>query len=162
MKPIEKSPEKNSRSIRLLLEKYHQSHLNSVNQKIHYICVPLIYWSITALFWPVKIPVPFFAPNLTNLSIIATITIHLYYLLKSFKVFIIMLSFTGLCLLINYWLENHTNYFFSMALAVFCLAWIGQFIGHKIEGQKPSFFQDLQFLLIGPAWVILKLLKQKI
>ena len=35
------------------------------------------------------------------------------------------------------------------------IAWIGQFIGHKIEGAKPSFFEDLQFLLIGPAWVAL-------
>ena len=34
------------------------------------------------------------------------------------------------------------------------LAWIGQFIGHKIEGEKPSFFEDLQFLLIGPAWLL--------
>ena len=35
-----------------------------------------------------------------------------------------------------------------------CLAWIGQFIGHKIEGEKPSFFDDLKFLLIGPAWLM--------
>ena len=39
-------------------------------------------------------------------------------------------------------------------IGVFVVAWIGQFIGHKIEGQKPSFFQDLQFLLIGPAWLL--------
>ena len=40
------------------------------------------------------------------------------------------------------------------ALVVFVVAWIGQFIGHKIEGKKPSFLQDLQFLLIGPAWLL--------
>ena len=37
---------------------------------------------------------------------------------------------------------------------VFVLAWIGQFIGHLIEGKRPSFFKDLQFLLIGPAWLM--------
>ena len=37
---------------------------------------------------------------------------------------------------------------------LFVLAWIGQFIGHKVEGKKPSFFKDLQFLLIGPAWLM--------
>ena len=36
----------------------------------------------------------------------------------------------------------------------FVLAWLGQFIGHLIEGKKPSFFKDLMFLLIGPAWLM--------
>lgn len=40
------------------------------------------------------------------------------------------------------------------AVTIFVLAWIGQFIGHKIEGAKPSFFKDLQFLLMGPAWLL--------
>ena len=50
------------------------------------------------------------------------------------------------------------NYFatplWRISLYIFVIAWIGQFIGHKIEGKKPSFFQDLQFLLIGPAWLL--------
>jgi uncharacterized membrane protein YGL010W len=41
-----------------------------------------------------------------------------------------------------------------LALFVFVLAWIGQFIGHKIEGKKPSFIKDIQFLLIGPIWLL--------
>jgi len=40
------------------------------------------------------------------------------------------------------------------SMVLFVLAWIGQFIGHKIEGKKPSFLEDLQFLMIGPAWLI--------
>jgi uncharacterized membrane protein YGL010W len=40
------------------------------------------------------------------------------------------------------------------ALIIFVVAWIGQFIGHKIEGKKPSFLQDVQYLLIGPAWLL--------
>src|SRR5450830_683990 len=42
----------------------------------------------------------------------------------------------------------------TAALAVLVAAWIGQFIGHKIEGKKPSFFEDLRFLLIGPLFVL--------
>ena len=41
-----------------------------------------------------------------------------------------------------------------VSIAVFVVAWIGQFIGHKIEGKKPSFFDDLRFLLIGPLFVL--------
>jgi uncharacterized membrane protein YGL010W len=43
---------------------------------------------------------------------------------------------------------------FAVSLTVFVLAWIGQFIGHKIEGKKPSFFDDLRYLLIGPLFVL--------
>lgn len=44
-----------------------------------------------------------------------------------------------------------------IALAIFIVAWIGQFYGHKVEGQKPSFLKDLIFLLIGPLWVLEKI-----
>ena len=40
------------------------------------------------------------------------------------------------------------------SLILFCAAWVGQFIGHKIEGKKPSFLHDVVFLLIGPAWLM--------
>ena len=43
---------------------------------------------------------------------------------------------------------------------IFVVAWIGQFIGHKIEGKKPSFFEDLQFLLIGPMWLLADLYRR--
>jgi uncharacterized membrane protein YGL010W len=36
---------------------------------------------------------------------------------------------------------------------LFVLAWIGQFVGHAIEGKRPSFFKDVQFLMIGPLWL---------
>ena len=39
-------------------------------------------------------------------------------------------------------------------LILFVVGWLFQFIGHKVEGKKPSFFEDLQFLLIGPAWLL--------
>jgi uncharacterized membrane protein YGL010W len=49
---------------------------------------------------------------------------------------------------------------FWSGVAVFVLAWIGQFIGHEIEGKRPSFLTDLTYLLIGPLWVWAKLLRK--
>jgi uncharacterized membrane protein YGL010W len=49
---------------------------------------------------------------------------------------------------------NQTGLKLEISLSLFLIAWIGQFIGHKIEGAKPSFFDDIKFLLIGPAWLI--------
>jgi uncharacterized membrane protein YGL010W len=48
-----------------------------------------------------------------------------------------------------------------ISFAIFVVAWIGQFYGHKVEGMKPSFIKDLQFLLIGPLWVIEKIVRKK-
>lgn len=45
-------------------------------------------------------------------------------------------------------------------LGVFVITWIFQLIGHKIEGKKPSFLKDIQFLLIGPIWLLGFILKK--
>ncbi len=42
----------------------------------------------------------------------------------------------------------------AVSATVFVLAWIGQFVGHRVEGRKPAFLEDLRSLLIGPAWVL--------
>jgi uncharacterized membrane protein YGL010W len=60
----------------------------------------------------------------------------------------------------NYWLSSFGN-LAIISLAIFVVAWIGQFYGHKVEGMKPSFIKDLQFLLIGPLWVIEKIVRKK-
>jgi uncharacterized membrane protein YGL010W len=56
-------------------------------------------------------------------------------------------------------ISNTTNLLYG-SLIIFITGWIGQFWGHKIEGKKPSFAKDLQFLLIGPLWIIEKLNKK--
>ena len=61
----------------------------------------------------------------------------------------------ALLILGNFWLIQTIDLpMWQISVMIFIPAWIGQFIGHKIEGRKPSFFKDLQFLLIGPAWLL--------
>lgn len=137
-------------SMKYLMTEYHKSHVNRTNQIIHYICVPLIFWSLTAILWTIKIPM------VMNLAIVTAALLMLYYLVKSIKVFLTMSIFTMACLAISYWLEAQGVPLLTVAIVVFVAAWIGQFIGHHIEGKRPSFYKDLQFLLIGPAWVVFK------
>jgi uncharacterized membrane protein YGL010W len=47
---------------------------------------------------------------------------------------------------------------FPLSLGIFVAAWVAQFVGHKIEGKKPSFFEDMQYLWVGPLFVLSKLL----
>ena len=55
---------------------------------------------------------------------------------------------------------RHARSCCGSAIGVFVVAWIAQFVGHKIEGRKPSFLTDLTYLLIGPAWVLAKLYRK--
>jgi len=50
--------------------------------------------------------------------------------------------------------QTESRPLWQLALGVFVIAWILQFIGHAVEGKRPSFFTDVRFLLIGPAWLL--------
>jgi len=151
MKPTNSSLGKSSQSINDLLNEYAQSHQNKTNKIIHYFCVPIIFWSITAMLWVVKIP------SVENLAMVMTVLVSIYYVSKDLKIAIQMIVFSILCLLLNSVLESQGLPLLMIAVALFIVAWIFQFIGHNIEGKKPSFLKDLQFLLIGPAWIVKQL-----
>jgi len=133
---------------------YSQTHRNPLNQKLHYICVPAIFWSVAALL--VSAPTPeFFSPWL-NWAIVVLIPIMVFYGSLGITYFKIMLAVSTLAVASAMLMSKAGMNITAIALTVFIIAWIGQFYGHKVEGKKPSFFTDLLFLLIGPLWVIEK------
>jgi len=140
---------------------YAVSHQNTTNKKIHYFCVPVIFFSIIGLIMsiPNKVLIQLTGlnnPLVINWAVLISIPILIFYIRLSFKVFIQMALFTIVCILGNYFLNAKIN-LLLFSIILFVLAWIGQFYGHHIEGKKPSFIKDLQFLLIGPAWVFKKI-----
>ena len=151
-----------SRKIDLLLEAYGESHQHPVNKTIHWICVPIIFFSIVGLIR--SIPVFTAMENIPylNWANILLVPVLLYYLTLSFPLFIGFIFFGGMVSFINDWIaiQNGTVYLAMFSFIIFILAWIGQFIGHGIEGKKPSFLKDLQFLLVGPAWLMHFILKK--
>ena len=132
----------NPRPLDSLLATYGESHLHPVNEVIHFVCVPVIAFSLLGLLWAVQ---PLVAVGLVVASL-------LYYLTLSASFALGMLLMSGAMLGILAWIPQ--AWVWQVSLAVFVLAWIGQFIGHKIEGKKPSFFDDVRFLLIGPLFVL--------
>jgi len=143
---------------------YAESHQNKTNQFIHYICVPLIFFSIVGLLMSIPSTVIANLIKIDNVIIenwaaVFLIAVLLFYIKLSFSTFLKMLFFSLICLVGNYYLSGFLPLFYS-SLVIFVVAWIGQFYGHKLEGKKPSFFKDLQFLLIGPAWVFEKISKK--
>lgn len=125
---------------------YAESHQNSTNKKIHYICVPLIMWTVLILLDLVVLPLG------TMAHVLVILSFFFYHFIKtSILDSLLMVYLSMTMILLARFLHD---YRLIVAVSVFVAAWIGQFIGHKIEGKKPSFFQDLLFLLIGPMWIL--------
>lgn len=132
------------------LNEYAESHQNKMNILIHKICVPTIMFSVLGIFK--ALPVPESWPLWLDWSVVLlAIAFAFYASLKNVRVFIAMIIMTFPMMLL---LEFLRPRFFLLSLFLFVVAWIFQFVGHKIEGKKPSFFKDLLFLLIGPIWVM--------
>ena len=138
------------------LERYAAYHKNPVNIVIHMICVPLIFWSLLGVVW--SIPAPEFLALFPRIWVKLFILLGLwfYWQLSEFAT-LLMLLVSIACLFSFYLLRQYYPYpefLIYLFFAVFIVAWLGQLIGHKIEGKKTAFIQDLFFLLIGPVWVL--------
>jgi uncharacterized membrane protein YGL010W len=130
------------RAIVTLLLKYSESHLNPTNEAIHCVCVPLIVFSLLGLIWAIH----------PLLAVTGAAGAMVYYFKLSRNFALGMLVMAAFMLAVLSALPPASV--LPLSIVIFVLAWIGQFIGHKIEGKKPSFFDDLRFLLIGPLFVL--------
>lgn len=131
-----------ARNIDLLLARYAESHRNHTNEIIHFVCIPLIVLSLLGILWAIHPAVA-----------VATTLASLYYYTRLSRRFAIGMGvMSGAMLGILALMPDMTV--LPVSIAIFVVAWIGQFIGHQIEGKKPSFLEDLRFLLIGPLFVL--------
>ncbi|MGZ5786915.1 MAG: Mpo1 family 2-hydroxy fatty acid dioxygenase, partial [Ramlibacter sp.] len=134
-----------ARRIDELLAHYGESHRNPINEGIHFVAIPLIMLSLLGLLAAVH---PWLA-----YSFVAASMIYYARLSLGFLVAMAIVSAVGLAAV-----RAMGAWVFPMSLAIFVAAWIAQFVGHKLEGKKPSFFEDLQYLWVGPLFVLSKLL----
>jgi uncharacterized membrane protein YGL010W len=148
------------------LSEYGESHTNHTNKLIHWICVPLIMFSIIGLLWSIpsaflKNLFPVYYQDFVNWGTLFLVLALVFYLRLSFVMFAGMLVIASLIAAGNYFLEKNLQIpLWVVSLIIFAGAWVGQFVGHKLEGKKPSFLKDIQFLLIGPAWLLSFLYKK--
>jgi uncharacterized membrane protein YGL010W len=130
---------------------YGESHQNPTNKLIHWICVPAILFSVLGLLWSIPVPSPI--PLLNVATLVGGLALLFYFRLSpmlGLGMLVILVLLFGLIELI----ESTGANVAWVSLGVFVAAWLGQFYGHQIEGKKPSFFKDVQFLLIGPIWLL--------
>lgn len=147
------------------LAEYSVSHQNPTNKLVHWICVPIIFFTVVGLLY--SIPNPFVEVTPDNsvwaqgiFAKVALILVTTYYAVLSPKLAVGMLIYVLLCLFICQSIQSVGLNLAVVSIVLFVLAWIGQFWGHSVEGKKPSFLKDLQFLMIGPAWIMSALYKK--
>lgn len=143
------------KTINQWLAEYGESHQNPTNKTVHWICVPLIFFSIVGLLFSIKLPFFSLGDMQGNVALIVVTLTLIYYFTLSKSLTVGLLLFTSLCIYLCYLIDQSDFApLWQVSVTVFVLAWIGQFWGHKVEGKKPSFLKDLQFLMIGPAWLM--------
>jgi uncharacterized membrane protein YGL010W len=133
--------EARDRNIDRLLDRYGEFHRNPANKAIHWVCVPLIVWSVLGAVWAV-------APVVACVMIAAAMV---FYVRVSVPLALGMLGMIALMVWPLVLLGAHAMW---LSIAVFAAAWIGQFIGHVLERRKPAFLEDMRSLLIGPVWLL--------
>jgi uncharacterized membrane protein YGL010W len=153
-------PAADARRIDHWFASYSQHHQNPVNQRIQVVAVPAILWSVIALLWCVPVVGTMFRPGLW--AALAMFFAWMFYYRASRPLGYGMLAIFVVLAWLTRWLHDAvgTQQLLWLALGVFVVAWIAQFVGHRIEGRKPSFLTDLTYLLIGPAWVLAKLYRK--
>jgi uncharacterized membrane protein YGL010W len=134
------------RRVDQLLAHYGESHTHPTNELIHYVAIPLIMLSLVGMMFALH-------PAVAYLFMGASMV---YYVPLS-MVFLAAMAVVAAAMLGVIHLMDAAGVLLGASVAIFVVAWVFQFIGHKIEGKKPSFFEDIQYLWVGPLFVLSKL-----
>ena len=142
------------RSLDSWLAEYQESHQHPVNKLIHWLCIPLIIFSTAGLLWSIPLPDAITGGYAwINAATLTCAGAMVFYLLRDLRVAAGMAVWFGLTLAAVAYVASLMPIALVSGL-IFVAAWVVQIWGHKVEGRKPSFFKDLSFLLVGPAWVM--------
>ena len=152
-------------TLQQLLDAYAVSHQNKTNKIIHYFCVPAIFFSIVGLLMSIPSGLITSLTGIENplyayWGVVFLIPLMIFYIRLSLKMTFLILGFAILCILGNFQLALQMS-LWKVSGVIFVNAWIVQFYRHKIEGKKPSFLDDIKFLLVGPAWILDHVFKSK-
>jgi uncharacterized membrane protein YGL010W len=139
------NPSPLERPVDILLARYGESHQNPRNELIHFFAIPLIILSLCGMMFALH---PWVAYAFIGASMV-------YYARLNWVFFGIMLAFSALIIAALHAMGSQVM---VLSIVIFVGAWIAQFIGHRIEGKKPSFFEDIQYLWVGPLFVLSKLM----
>jgi uncharacterized membrane protein YGL010W len=135
------------RRVDALLAHYAESHRDPRNEAIHCVAIPLIMLSLVGLLYALHPWVAY-----------AFVAASLVYYARLSVVFLLTMAVLTVVALVA--VRAMGDRVLPISATIFVLAWIAQFVGHELEGRKPSFFEDLQYLWVGPLFVLALLFRK--
>ena len=139
------------------LSTYKSVHLNKKNLKTHFIGIPLIVWSVIVLMSLIRMPLGEGEESFAiTFGMMFVISVSIYY----FKLHARLAMGITICIIPVLYIAElvaQTPHAVIIAVTVFVIGWIIQFIGHRYEKAKPAFVDDINQLLIGPFFLIAEL-----
>ena len=146
------------RTVSEFLNEYGKTHRHPSNQRIHFLCVPIILMSTLAFGWPLSLAMlgqeAVWAPYVNVTTVASMLLLLAFYARLGRRVVMAMTVYLAISIAVIMAVETSSLPLIWTAVIAWVAAWALQFVGHNIEGAKPSFADDLVFLLIGPLFVL--------
>jgi uncharacterized membrane protein YGL010W len=137
------------------IELYAADHCHPANKILHGICVPLVVVSFLGLLWSIPVPAAWaHSADVLNWGTLFLMATIVYYFIMSFSLAIGILPFVAFAVAAVVWMDSLQTPLWLISSAIISIAWLGQLIGHLIEAGRGRFFRDLQYLMIGPLWML--------
>lgn len=141
------------RNLEQQITQYAAYHRDKRNIATHFVGVPMIVFAVILALVPWTI-------NGVNVALIALVIAAIYYLFLDLVLGTAMLASLFVGYLLSMYLHarlGSSGTTLALAAVIFVVGWVIQFLGHKFEGVKPAFTDDVMGLVIGPLFVMTEL-----
>jgi uncharacterized membrane protein YGL010W len=149
------------REIDVLFAEYEANRQHPSNRLIHWVCIPMILFSILGLAWSVPFPHLDFLGKYNGFlnwaSFLIAFAGYYYYRLSPVLSYMMLLLVFALSLIVvqfEKWELAGGPALWLVCTVVLLIAVTGLLIGQKIEGRRSSFLRNVKFVLIGPVWLL--------
>lgn len=141
------------------LSRYEKTHDDLDSPVVYWAAIPMVIVGMTGLLWALPAPDEFFkiSPLLNWGSAFLMVT-AIYYFIISLAIAIGLLPFLLGLAAIQMWLTNHGFPVNSVAIGLLVAGIVGLALGRN--GSPRAVVQDLQLIMIGPAWLLSVLYKR--
>ena len=149
------------REIDILFAEYAATKQHPSNRLIHWVCIPLMIFSILGLAWSIPFPHLGFLGRYNGFlnwaSFLIAFAGYYYYRLSPVLSYMMLLLVFALSLVVvqfEKWALAGGPALWLVCVVVLLIAVAGLFIGQKIEGKRTAFLNSVKFVLIGPIWLL--------
>jgi len=137
------------------LERYEQNHSNLTNPWVYWAAVPMVVVGTVGLLWYLPVPAEFYEISpLLNWGSTFLMATTVYYFIISLSLAIGMLPFMLGLASLQLWLVASDYPALGVSTGLLVAGITGLWLGRRGEGSLRDVLQDLQLMMIGPAWLL--------